>query len=423
MGARVPRHDVTSQRQPLRSALVTRRYWTPLVPLVLLPVMLSACSTSSKPDAKEQPTASRGPANLAGTANPGTAGPSASSGVPAAAPEVAGPSARRRLKLAGVVSGHITPKSVVASGRGLILAQNMMYTHTVTAYNRAGVLVKTIPDTVRLSDFGFGKYPGTDQGAPVEAAFAPDGRHAYISNYSMYGPRFGREGTDSCTPSSGYNSSFLYRLDTASLRIDQVLQVGAVPKYVAVSPDGRLVLASNWCSYSLSVLDAANGRQLRQVALGPYPRGIVVQPDSRTAYVAVMGSTRLARVDLRTYTVHYLPVGAGPRHLVRDRSGRWLYVTLNSEGRIAKVDLRSGRVVRKVATGQAPRSMAISADGQSLYVVNYESDTVSKVRTADMHVLQTVSTRHHPIGITYDSGTGDVWVACYSGSLMRFRDI
>ena len=67
--------------------------------------------------------------------------------------------------------------------------------------------------------------------------------------------------------------------------------------------------------------------------------------------------------------------------------------------------------------------MAISADGQSLYVVNYESDTVSKVRTADMHVLQTVSTRHHPIGITYDSGTGDVWVACYSGSLMRFRDI
>ena len=83
----------------------------------------------------------------------------------------------------------------------------------------------------------------------------------------------------------------------------------------------------------------------------------------------------------------------------------------------------SGRVVAKVATGEAPRSMDIAPDGRSLYIVNYESNTVSKVRTRDMAVLQTVATNAHPIGITYDRATRQVWVACYTGSLMVFRDV
>src|SRR5204862_7685566 len=105
-----------------------------------------------------------------------------------------------------------------------------------------------------------------------------------------------------------------------------------------------------------------------------------------------------------------------------DPAGNVLYGTLNAEGTVAKVDLRSGRVVAKVTTGSAPRSMTIAPDGRSLYVVNYESNTVSKLRTRDMRVLQTVPTNAHPIGIAYDDATGDVWVACYTGTIMVFRD-
>jgi YVTN family beta-propeller protein len=66
--------------------------------------------------------------------------------------------------------------------------------------------------------------------------------------------------------------------------------------------------------------------------------------------------------------------------------------------------------------------MDISVDGQSLYVVNYESSTVSKVTTADMAEVQELPTAHHPIGITYDQGTGRVWVACYGGEIGIFED-
>jgi DNA-binding beta-propeller fold protein YncE len=54
--------------------------------------------------------------------------------------------------------------------------------------------------------------------------------------------------------------------------------------------------------------------------------------------------------------------------------------------------------------------------------VNYESSTVSKVTTAAMAEVQELPTAHHPIGITYDRGTGRVWVACYGGEIEIFED-
>jgi DNA-binding beta-propeller fold protein YncE len=97
-------------------------------------------------------------------------------------------------------------------------------------------------------------------------------------------------------------------------------------------------------------------------------------------------------------------------------------VTLNKDGLLAKVDARTGAVVAEVATDSAPRSMDISADGHSRYVVNYESLTVSKVTTADMAEVQELATAHHPIGVTYDRGTGRVWVASYGGEIEIFED-
>ena len=66
--------------------------------------------------------------------------------------------------------------------------------------------------------------------------------------------------------------------------------------------------------------------------------------------------------------------------------------------------------------------MAMAPDGKSLYVVNYASNTMSKVRTSDMKVIQVVNTNAAPIGITYDAPSKSVWVCCYTGSIMVFKD-
>ncbi len=348
---------------------------------------------------------------------------------PPKAPEAAAPAAaeappsdRARLSRRAGFGGPISPKSVAASGTGLVFAQNMMYRHSVTVYDaRAMRLRATIPDTVRLSRLGYPQYPGTQRGAPVEAAFSPDGRFAYVTNYSMYGPGFGPEGSDVCSPASGYDRSFAYRIPLDTLKIDAAYRVGAVPKVVAATRDGRHVLVSNWCSYDLSVISTRRGREVRRIPIGAYPRGIVTSPTKDVAYVAVMGGGEVVRVDLKTWRTRRLPVGAGPRALVIGPAGRFLFATLNAEGTVARLDLRTG-AVRKVQTGSAPRSMDVAPDGRSLYVVNYESGTVSKLRASDMRVLQTIEACYHPIGITYEPVTRRVWVACYTGSVLVLDD-
>ncbi|MEM8639975.1 MAG: peptidoglycan-binding protein [Cyanobacteria bacterium P01_G01_bin.54] len=325
------------------------------------------------------------------------------------------------MALRTTIYGNIAPKSIVHSGKGLFFAQNMMYTHSITVYDRNYQLVKTISDSIKLQDYGYPQYAGLYRGAPVEATFSHAGQYAWVSNYQMYGAGFSRPGSDKCTPSQNTDPSFLYRVNTQDFAIDQVVKVGSVPKQVAASPDNRYVLVTNWCTDDLSVVDVARNREVRRIKLGRYPRGIVIDAASQNAYVAVMGSQHIAKVSLTNFKVDWFKnVGRSPRHLNIDAQGKYLYASLNGEGRVAKIDLKTGKTVDKVVTGNAPRSMVLSQDGQHLYVVNYESDTMAKVRTQDMQVVHTVSVNDKPIGITYDAAKGEVWVSCYSGSIMVF---
>ena len=319
------------------------------------------------------------------------------------------------------ITGHISPKSVDATGTGLVFAQNMMYTHTVTVYDTGGALVKTIPDSVDLAQFGIAGHPGISRGAPVEAAVDSAHEHVFASNYSMYGDNFGPEGSDNCRGPGGLSPSYLYRISLKTLSIDGVAQVGMVPKYVAVTPNDKYVLVSNWCSYDLSVVDHDTLREVRRIPLGAYPRGIAVNRTSTVAYVAIMGSYNVARIDLTNFGVTiFRGVGSSPRHLVLSPDGTRLYVTLNGDNRVVAVDTATGQVVARTYTGSQPRSMAMSSDGRALYVVNYDSNTVSILRASDLSVARTFPVPDHPIGITYEPTTHRVWIACYSGEILVY---
>jgi len=372
---------------------------------------------------ESQPAAAaqgQGPGQRAAPKGQPTATPKTST--PTAGPQT--PASRTTMQRIRRITGQMSPKSVVASSHGQVFAQNMMYTHTVSVFDAAGDLLRTIPDSVTLSDFGITGHPGLSRGAPVEMAFSPDNNHAWVSNYSMYGANFGPEGLDSCHKGDGTDESFVYEINTATYAIERVVPVGAVPKYVAVTPDGKQVLVTNWCTWDLSIIDTATATQVARVPLpGTYPRGIVVSKDSRTAYVALMGTDQIVTVDLKSHAVQaFSQPGDSPRHIVIAPDQKYLYVTNNRSGNVVKVSLATGRVVRTAVTGKAPRSMTISPDGTAIYVVNYESSTLSKVRTADMKVLETDPTDGFPIGITYEPTKKAVWVACYGGSILVYDD-
>lgn len=334
------------------------------------------------------------------------------------------------------IDGDLAPKSVVASGTGLYLAQNMMYRHTISVFDHAKHLVKTIADSVDLREFGHDATGDIYRGAPVEAAFTSDGSFAFVSNYRMYGPGYDPQaGSDTCGKDHGQDS-FVYRIDTMALEIDRVYPVGPVPKHLAATPDDRLLVVSNWCGFDVTVIDLVTHETLAEIGVGRHPRGVAVTSDGTTAYVAVMGSTGIAVIDLSAFSpenghtgitgppapTYIRGVGISPRHLVLSPDDKTLYVTLNGENAVVAVDLDSGQVIRRARTGRAPRSMDISSDGTALYVVNYKSHTMSKIRTRDFTVLQEFDTTPRPIGITYDPFNNEVWVSTYSGTIHVYAE-
>ncbi len=321
-----------------------------------------------------------------------------------------------------VIKGGISPKSVVSSGTGVFAAQNMMYRHSVTLYDESGRLIAKIKDNVNLEDFGFEGYKSKNYlGGPVEAVFSGRGRYLWVSQYSMIGKEFKNPGCDACTGKS-YDPSFVYKINTITREVENVIEVGAVPKFMAITADESKILVTNWSSSDVSIIDVNEEKEIRRIEVGSHPRGIAIKSDGSEAFVTIMGSTKIARINLSNFETTYITdVGKAPRHLALSSDDKTLYCSVNSSNKVVKINLEdNGRQV--CYTNSGPRSMVLSDDQRFLYVVNYFSNTFTKIQTDSMIVKEVVKTSKHPIGICGNWDTGEIWVACYSGSIEIFRD-
>lgn len=297
-----------------------------------------------------------------------------------------------------------------------------MYRHSITVYNADGDLLAKIPDAVNLSNFGFKEYADKSYlGGPVEAVFSEKGKYLWVSNYNMIGTEFNNPGCDACN-GKGYDPGFIYKINTTNYKIENAIKVGAVPKFLALSKDEKLLIASNWSSGDISIVDLITEKEIKKVDVGAHPRGLSISSDSKKAYVTIMGSTKIARVDLMNYEVDYLTnIGKSPRHIVLTKNDSLLYISLNSSNSIVKYNLVNN-TKEECKTNGGPRTMILSPDENYIYVVNYFANTFSKIRTDSMKVVEVVPTGNHPIGITANWQTAEVWVACYEGKLEVFKD-
>ena len=170
------------------------------------------------------------------------------------------------------ITGDISPKSVVASPAGDVIANNMMYNHTSTLYDASSLeLAATVPDTVDLAEFGFPDRAGETTGAPVEAVFSPDGRFAYVSQYSLKGPGAGETATDDCAAGDAIGNSAVYRLDLEG-RNGSGHRGGAGPKFISSRPTAPRAGLELVRLERLRARPRDKGEEIRQILSIP-PRG------------------------------------------------------------------------------------------------------------------------------------------------------
>jgi DNA-binding beta-propeller fold protein YncE len=100
-------------------------------------------------------------------------------------------------------------------------------------------------------------------------------------------------------------SNELLEIDVGSWTLKRRVPVGDGIYNLAASRDGRLIVGTNKRGQSVSVIDAASGRELARVpTTRRLPSGLVISPDSRYAFVTQEGvgsePGTVDVIDLRT---------------------------------------------------------------------------------------------------------------------------
>jgi YVTN family beta-propeller protein len=283
-------------------------------------------------------------------------------------------------------------------------------------------------------------------------AWAPDGSRFYVSAgdddrvyiYKSSGGQYVPDApfillghnSNATAPIPKYDGSLLKGTKAAAEA--PALVTGAVVSGIALSRDGKTLVATNYENDSLSIADTTTRTVTREVhfftpggtiAQGEYPYDAVILSGAdgaaRTAYVTSQRDDEVMVVDINSGSFSSIPVGDQPSRLVLSRDqgklyvlsansdivsvidtarqkvvrtlqlsrpgdpykglnanaatispdGGTLYVTLGTENSVAVVNLITGQLEGRIPTGWYPTSVSVSANGSTLYVSTFRSNS------------------------------------------------
>lgn len=181
---------------------------------------------------------------------------------------------------------------------------------------------------------------------------------------------------------------------------------GASPCHLAVTPDGRHLLAANYGSGTVTTFGLADDGRIagltdliRHHGSGPdpvrqdaaHPHMIVLADSGRLVSVVDLGSDQIRSYQLRSdgtlapAAVSALPPGTGPRQLVRrpDSTRGWILAEL--AGTLLTVDepspgrftVRATIASSETPTPNLPAQLTLSEDGRHAYVTNRGPNTIT----------------------------------------------
>ncbi len=220
-------------------------------------------------------------------------------------------------------------------------------------------------------------------------------------------------------------------VDVAQGREITRVPTGNAPHEVAVSPDGRTAVVTNYGTGSapgntLTVVDLVRLEAVGTIDLGEQlrPHGITWLPGSDRIAVTTEGSGTLTLVDVGGRRVEAaVPTGARTSHqvAVTPDASRAFVANIGS-GSVTVVDLVSRSVVRSIPTGQGAEGVAVSPDGREVWVTNRAENTVTVLDARSLEVLATLPSADFPIRVVFTPDGGRALVTHARSAEMRAFD-
>jgi YVTN family beta-propeller protein len=199
--------------------------------------------------------------------------------------------------------------------------------------------------------------------------------------------------------------STLSLIDPDSGKVVATLPTGEAPHEIAVSPDGKLALVSNYGprekpGSTLTLVDVPGAKVVRTIDLGELrrPHGMV-WISHRRALVTCEANQKLIEVDIPdAKVVRTFATGQEVSHMVAvtpDKSRA--FVANIGSGSITAFDLKTGKHLGNIPTGAGAEGIDVTPDGKQVWVTNRAADSVSVVDTKSLKVIATIPVTAYPI--------------------------
>lgn len=172
--------------------------------------------------------------------------------------------------------------------------------------------------------------------------------------------------------SANQTSGTLSLVDLATNRVSNEVLCGNRPTCLAISPDGKRILASATFSHEVVAFEMNENGTLKEVHrrwIGFEPRGIVFDRSGKVVYVALTTAHAIAVLDAISLEERTrIEVGKWPRYLTLTPDGRQLIAGCSGDGSMAFVDLEKQKLLRlEPYQGLNQGQMAVSADSEFVY--------------------------------------------------------
>jgi YVTN family beta-propeller protein len=221
-------------------------------------------------------------------------------------------------------------------------------------------------------------------------------------------------------------------VDLETKEIRATLPTGDGPHEVAVSPDGKTAVVSNYGDNqrpgnTLTVIDVPGKKVVRTIELGTYSRphgvawlqgdDVAVTVEASKALLVVNATEGIVKHAIATDQIGSHMVAISPKH-------RRAFTANIGSGSTTVVDLASNKRITDVATGKGAEGIAVAPDGSEVWVTNREANTVSIVDPATLKITATLEPGEIPIRVKFTpDGTRALISNARSGDVAVFDTV
>jgi PQQ-dependent catabolism-associated beta-propeller protein len=172
------------------------------------------------------------------------------------------------------------------------------------------------------------------------------------------------------------------------------------------------IFVSNEKDDTITVLDGASLSILKTVDVGARPRGIVLSHDGKSLYICTSDADHIEVLDLASLTVtRVLPSNPDPEYMAMTHDGKTLYVANEDNSQVSVLDIASSQITSEIEVGVEPEGMAVSPDDKTVVCTSETTSMVHFIDVATHKVVASVLVGTRPRFAVFTKDGSQVWVS------------